>query len=73
MVLLAMQAHAKHRLAAISVRKTLSSGGFSNAYIGDGVSPGKKGNNMLALVPQTGDQLNEASRLMEIAKFEEGT
>ena len=72
MMLLAIQAHARHRLATISIRKTLSFNGFSNFYADDDVGAGKKGNTSLALVSQTGDQLNEASRLMEIAKFEEG-
>ena len=72
-MLVAIQAHTSHRLAVISIRKTLNSGRFSRVFLRDEESSGKKkDNNSLALVPQTGDQLNEASRLMEIAKLEEG-
>ncbi len=71
-MLVAIQAHTSHRLAAISIRKTLNSGRFSKVLRDEESTGKKKDSNSLALVPQTGDQLNEASRLMEIAKLEEG-
>lgn len=70
MELLAIQAHARYRLAAISIRKTLDFSGFSNGTTSDVESSGKQKDNSLVLVPQTGEQLNEASRLMDISKLE---
>ena len=60
----AIQVHSRQRLAAISIRDILNSGGLSNAFMR---SVKKSVDNSLALVPRTGHQLNEASRLMAIA------
>jgi hypothetical protein len=68
-MIVAIQANTKQRLAAISIRKILNAGGLSNTFMG-GVK--RADDSSLALVPQTGQQLNEASRLMEVAKLEEG-
>ena len=66
-----MQAHAKHRLAAISIHEALNSNGFLSALTPPThkCSDNRK-DNALALVVKTGDQLNETSKLLDIAKFE---
>ena len=69
LLIVAIQAQSRQRLAAISLCNILSSGGLPNAFM---PCVKKSVDNSLALVPQTGHQLKEASRLMEMAKLEEG-
>lgn len=72
MELTAIKVRARQRLAAIPLRKTLESGGFSKFITGDVECRGKKKDNLLMVVPETSDQLNEASRLLDLAKLEKG-
>lgn len=69
---MAIKVRARQHLAAIPLRKTLESGGLSKFSTGDVERREKKKDNLLAVMPETSDQLNEASRLLDMAKLEKG-
>ena len=69
---MAIQTLAMQRLAEIPVRKALTSGGFSKFSAPHAERTARDKEKSLVLVPKTSDQLNEASRLMDIAKLEQG-